>query len=86
MSIDQIAIAESDFNESVPISLKPYIHIASLLLPSQFAPFLDAFQIAVKCIEPRIRVVRPLEIIIGKAPVELRLGNDNLRYIPKTIK
>ena len=83
MSIDQIGITESDFNESVPLSLKPYIHVASLLLPSQFAPFLDAFRIAVKCIEPRTRVVRPLEIIIGKAPFELRLGNGNLRYTPK---
>jgi len=37
--------------------LKSYIHVASLL-QSQFAPFLYVFQIAVKCIEPRIGVVK----------------------------
>ena len=83
MNIGTNQITEAQFNETIPVPLRPYIHVASLPLTSKFSTLLDAFRIAVNALEGKIRVVRPLEVIIGKAPFNVRLGNGNLRYTPK---
>src|SRR6266403_2890210 len=75
-------VTQKQFNEAIPASLRPYIHVASQPLPATLRGVLNAFQVAVECLDKKIRVVRPLEVIVARAPFDLTLGNGSLRYTP----
>lgn len=84
MSVTEQTITERDFNDAVPASLRAYVHVASIPLPGVCIGLLDAFRTAMSSLENKVRVVRPLEVIVAKAPFNIVLGNGTLTYTPKT--
>lgn len=77
-------INAKQFNETIPTSLRPYINVSSVPLPAKHKELLEAFKIAIKCIENKIRVTSPLEVVIAKAPFKIQLGIGALCYTPKS--
>lgn len=76
-------IATSDFEGVIPEHLRPFILVESATLPEGFRPVLEAFGTAVRCLDGKIKLRRPVHIIVGAAPFKVHLQTGTLSYTPR---
>jgi hypothetical protein len=75
-----MTISAANFRAVAPATLRPFLRVDAAEMGDDFAPVVDAFQVACQRIEPVIRTASFWNILFQKNPFRLAIGAGELCF------